>query len=54
MVQAVDGWERTEFNARGGLPDLMSTCGLLEVAERERISTPTGTISLYGARTGGA
>lgn len=50
MVQAVDGWERTEFNARGGLPDLMSASGLREAVERERIATPTGSISLYGAR----
>jgi ubiquinone/menaquinone biosynthesis C-methylase UbiE len=52
MVQAVDGWERTEFNARGGLPGLMSAQGLSEVIEREWIATLTGSISLYAARVG--
>lgn len=50
MVQAVDGFERTEFNALGKLPDLMVGCGLSDVTERERIATPTGTVSLYAAR----
>jgi ubiquinone/menaquinone biosynthesis C-methylase UbiE len=50
MVQAFDGWERTEFNAKGGLPELMKSQGLCEVVEREWIATPTGSISLYAAR----
>jgi len=52
MVQAVDGWERTAFNAKGGLPGLMRALGLGEVVEREWIATPTGSISLYAARVG--
>jgi ubiquinone/menaquinone biosynthesis C-methylase UbiE len=50
MVQAVDGWERTEFNAMGGLPDVMGAQGLSEIVERAWIATPTGSISLYTAR----
>lgn len=47
LVQAVDGFERTEFNAVGELPGLMRSSGLTAVSERDRIATPTGSISLY-------
>ncbi|WP_255355039.1 MULTISPECIES: class I SAM-dependent methyltransferase [unclassified Caulobacter] len=52
VVQAVDGFERTEFNAVGGLPGEMRRCGLSAVSELGRIATPTGSISLYGAEVG--
>jgi ubiquinone/menaquinone biosynthesis C-methylase UbiE len=52
MVQAVDGFERTEFNAVGALPGLMRASGLSEVTERNRIATLTGSISLYVTRAG--
>jgi precorrin-6B methylase 2 len=54
QVQALDGWERTGFNAKGKLPDLMAEAGLLGVAERRVVPTPTGSISLYVATTPGA
>jgi ubiquinone/menaquinone biosynthesis C-methylase UbiE len=52
LVQAVDGFERTEFNAVGSLPGEMRRCGLSAVSELGRIATPTGSISLYGAEVG--
>jgi ubiquinone/menaquinone biosynthesis C-methylase UbiE len=52
MVQAVDGFERTEFNAVGSLPGLMRSSGLSAVTERDRIATVTGSISLYVTRVG--
>lgn len=51
QVQALDGWERTGFNAKGKLPELMAEAGLVDVAERRVIPTPTGSISLYVAAT---
>lgn len=47
QVQRLDGFENTEPNARGVLPDLMRETGFAEVAERCVIPTPTGSISLY-------
>ncbi|MGH1557881.1 class I SAM-dependent methyltransferase [Caulobacter segnis] len=52
IVQAVDGHERTEFNAVGALPGLMRASGLTAVTELDRIATPTGSISLYATRAG--
>jgi ubiquinone/menaquinone biosynthesis C-methylase UbiE len=52
MVQAFDGFERTEFNAVGSLPGLMRSCGLTAVTELDRVATPTGSISLYATRNG--
>jgi ubiquinone/menaquinone biosynthesis C-methylase UbiE len=52
MVQAVDGFERTEFNAMGALPGLMRASGLTAVTELDRVATPTGSISLYATRAG--
>ena len=51
QVQALDGWERTGFNAKGKLPQLMADAGLVGVAERRVIPTPTGSISIYVANT---
>jgi ubiquinone/menaquinone biosynthesis C-methylase UbiE len=47
QVQRLDGFENTEPNARGVLPDLMREAGFADVAERAVIPTPTGSISLY-------
>lgn len=50
FVQVVDGFERTEFNALGALPGLMRSSGLSAVSERDRIATPSGSISIYETR----
>lgn len=47
IIQALDGAADTTPNARGVLPDLMWDAGFTEVAERDVVSTPTGSISLY-------
>lgn len=52
VVQAVDGFERTEFNAVGALPGLMRASGLSAVSELDRVATLTGSISIYATRTG--
>lgn len=52
MVQAVDGFERTEFNAVGALPGLMRASGLSAVTELDRVATLTGSISIYATRAG--
>ncbi|GIK49864.1 MAG: hypothetical protein BroJett013_25610 [Alphaproteobacteria bacterium] len=53
QVQRLDGFENTEPNAQGVLPELMREAGFLDVAERVVIPTPTGSISLYSARKPG-
>jgi len=53
IVQKGDGYENTEPNARGVLPELMAAVGLREVREMQVISTPTGSISVYRARREG-
>lgn len=50
QVQRLDGFENTEPNARGVLPELMSEAGFVDVEERQVIPTLTGSISLYLAR----
>jgi ubiquinone/menaquinone biosynthesis C-methylase UbiE len=52
IVQAGDGYENTEPNARGVLPDLMTRVGFRNVAETLVIATPTGSVSLYRADRG--
>ncbi len=49
-IQAVDGAADTTPNARGVLPGLMRDAGFADVAERDVVPTPTGSISLYSAR----
>ena len=49
-VQQLDGFENTEPNALGVLPELMREAGFAQVAERKVIPSPTGSISLYFAR----
>jgi ubiquinone/menaquinone biosynthesis C-methylase UbiE len=50
IVQQGDGYENTEPNARGVLPELMSAVGFRNVEETAVIPTPTGSISLYRAQ----
>jgi ubiquinone/menaquinone biosynthesis C-methylase UbiE len=49
IVGAGDGYENTEPNARGVLPELMKEVGLWRVEETGVVPTPTGSISLYRA-----
>ena len=48
-VQRLDGFDNTEPNARGVLPELMRDVGFVAVLETEVIATLTGSISLYQA-----
>jgi ubiquinone/menaquinone biosynthesis C-methylase UbiE len=50
QVQRLDGFDNTEPNARGVLPELMTEAGFSEVRETHVIRTLTGSISLYAAR----
>ena len=52
IVQAGDGYENTEPNARGVLPELMTRVGFRNVAETAVFTTPTGSVSLYRADRG--
>src|SRR4030095_2907378 len=52
IVQAGDGFENTEPNARGVLPELMSRVGFQRVTETAVIATLTCSISLYRAERG--
>jgi len=50
IVQKGDGFENTEPNAQGVLPEIMVAVGLRDVAETHVIETSTGSISVYRAR----
>ncbi len=50
QIQWLDGFEFTEPNARGCIPELLAGAGFSEVEETRVIPTPTGSISLYRAR----
>lgn len=47
QVQMIDGFELTEPNARGCVPEILREAGFRGVEEVGAISTPTGSISLY-------
>jgi SAM-dependent methyltransferase len=49
QVQALDGFDKTQPNADGVLPDLMRQAGLEKVEEVSVTPTPTGSISIYRA-----
>jgi len=49
-VQALDGFDNTQPNADGILPDLIAEAGFADIRENRVIPTPTGSISLYSAR----
>ena len=50
QVQTLDGFDNTQPNADGILPELMTEAGFADVKENVVIPTPTGSISLYSAR----
>jgi 2-polyprenyl-3-methyl-5-hydroxy-6-metoxy-1,4-benzoquinol methylase len=50
QVQSLDGFDNTQPNAEGVLPELMIEAGFADVRENATIPTPTGSISLYSAR----
>ena len=50
IVQKGDGFENTEPNAQGVLPEIMADAGFRDVKETHVIDTPTGSISVYRAR----
>ena len=52
IVQIGDGYENTEPNARGVLPQVMQEVGFRAVEETAVIPTPTGSISIYRANRG--
>ncbi len=52
IVGAGDGYENTEPNARGVLPEIMREVGFQRVEETMFVPTPTGSISLYRAQRG--
>jgi ubiquinone/menaquinone biosynthesis C-methylase UbiE len=49
IVQLGDGFEDTEPNARGVLPELMRDVGFVDVRETAVIPTPSGSMSIYRA-----
>lgn len=54
QVQRLDGFDNTEPNARGVLPELIADAGFVAIEETRVIKTPTGSISLYRAVRPGA
>jgi SAM-dependent methyltransferase len=48
-VRAFDGFEATADNVRGALPGLFEEAGLVNAAERQRLRTALGTLTLYSA-----
>lgn len=52
QVQALDGFENTQPNADGVIPQLMAEAGFREISEGRVVPTPTGSISLYSATRG--
>ena len=49
-IRKFDGDEPTRDNLAGRLPELFEAGGLTDAAERERVGTPFGVVSLYSAR----
>lgn len=49
-IQLLDGFANTRFNVQGLLPQLVAEGGFEVVEEADEISTPVGTMTLYGAR----
>jgi len=48
-VQVLDGFETTEDNVRGLLPELIENSGFSGVSRRGEIATIFGTLALYSA-----
>ena len=49
QVQMLDGFDNTEPNAKGVLPELIQNAGFTTPQERRVVPTPTGSISIYVA-----
>lgn len=49
LVRMIDGWNRTQCNARGQIPLLISQSGLTDVGERFSMSTALGTLRCFYA-----
>ena len=50
QIQLLDGFEYTEPNAKGCVPEILTAAGFEAVEEMRVIPTPTGSISIYGAK----
>ena len=50
QIQLLDGFEYTEPNAKGCVPEILTAAGFEAVEEVKVIPTPTGSISIYRAR----
>ena len=50
QIQLLDGFEYTEPNAKGCVPEILTAAGFEAVDEIKVIPTPTGSISIYGAK----
>ncbi len=49
IVQSLDGYENTQPNADGVLPDLIAEAGFLDIREAGELRTLTGAIAFYRA-----
>lgn len=49
LVQMTDGFEPTEHNRRGAIPQLLLTCGFKRTKIIERVPTVTGLITIWRA-----
>ena len=49
QVQMLDGFDKTEPNARGCMPGIFAAAGFEGIDESKVIRTPTGSISIYQA-----
>ena len=50
QIQLLDGFEYTEPNSKGCVPVILKAAGFEAVEEMRVIPTPTGSISIYGAK----
>ena len=50
QIQLLDGFEYTEPNAKGCVPEILTAAGFEAVDEIKVIPTPTGSISIYRAK----
>ena len=50
QIQLLDGFEYTEPNAKGCVPEILTAAVFEAVEERKVIPTPTGSISIYRAK----
>lgn len=53
IVQSLYGYENTQPNYGGVLPDLIAEAGFIDVREVHVLPTPTGSISFYRAKRAG-